>query len=328
MRYTYRNIIIAGVYSLALLFFPCVASAQETSGEKSNSSFLENVSFEVMPKILGDGFILDIGLGIQYNDFWGGELRFSHTKQTKTIKDDLDNLGGMGIEAMTLDDVSRYEFFLLPALYRWKINDKFSITGGGGFYYDYGQSFNRGYWISGFDDSYWIGSVNVNASTHLIGPLIDVRFLFISKFINSNLKFGIVPIYYGYMELGMREFPMVTPPFTKIPQSVFSSPYLYAGMDFVILKYLNVLLYYDYFRQEQRFISSTYDSTGRHKWIYPDIIVVSHHLMFEISALIPMRDNTSIQLGLGLIRDYWITDGNPLEADSNYFIFSVRKGLH
>ena len=297
-------------------------------GNEDSSISSENISIEVIPRILGDGSIVDFVFGINYSQLWGGELRLSTTQRSKMIENDVLEFSS-GVESLTLDNTNRYEFFLIPARFRYNIFNNAWLSAGAGVYYDFGTGGTKNYSVFGnmSESSYQVNVYNIDITSHLVGPLLDLRFSFTSNYFDVFFKVGIVPIYYANITTRMSAFPQLRPYSSGIIQDLFESPYIFLGLDFVILKYFNFSLYYDFLSYDWRAVTYEYDRTGRQIWTYPNQNWTTHNLSYEVSALLPLGRGTFFQLGVGFINSFFFVDGDLGRYDNFYFIFSAKKAM-
>ena len=72
-KYVMKRITL-NILLMVLLFTPYLGFSQDKTVDFGNFSIF------LSPKIMADGSITDTGLGLRYNNYLGGELRFRFTK--------------------------------------------------------------------------------------------------------------------------------------------------------------------------------------------------------------------------------------------------------
>ena len=311
---------------LVLLLLPMLVYAQSTSLD------LGNFSFSLTPRILEDGSITDISLGMFYSGSLGGEIRVRNTQiaQNEEIPDTDDSLNA---KKETI-----YEVFVLPIQYRSVQNPNLNFMVGAGLYYEYDKQDEKGFFtMNSLEDS---GLERVNSykndfTMHLIGPLLDAKVLYNSEWLSVGLTAGIVPVFHINFAQKLSMDPLVYPGTANLSEKTWGSPYFYISLDSIIFKYLNATLTYNYARLTKQVISPQlegyFDDENRlivtdRYWIYPEQSAVTRSIMIEISALLPLRGGISFQAGYGYIHNFISLDSSPvIQEGKHYLILSTKK---
>jgi hypothetical protein len=302
-----------------LFLLPCFAYGQH---EKKTFSF-GNISFSLSPKVMEDGSITDISMGIIYNNKFSGDYRYSYTiiSKNEEFPDYSDSLN--------VRNEKIHELFILPIGYRYK-SDNALFWIGGGAYYEYNKLNEKGF----FDypeletlnpPRERVNSYTNDFSMHVIGPLLDIKFEYTSAFFDINLLGGIVPVFL----LGAREkfgiIPLLGSDKIEHSQTTFGSPYFYLGLDAVICKYVNIGFYYNYSRMKYEAIDYNFDENNKVTWEYPETTTIGHSFNIEASALIPLGGDMRFQVGYGYTFGTLIIDSGEITENKQYLILAAKK---
>jgi hypothetical protein len=212
---------------LVLVSFPVYTQEQAFS--------FGSFSFSLSPKILKDGSITDIGLGLKYAEKLSGELRFRYTSIAKneSLEDVADSLNAV--------NESIFEVFFLPVTYTFLNMENITIHAGGGTYYEYGNLTEKGFFNMPALEN--LGKERVNSYTndfsmHVVGPLIDAGVRYRAAWFRAALSAGIVPVFFLGASQKMGMVPLLDPHYADYSQSTAGSPYFYVNLDCVLFKYV------------------------------------------------------------------------------------------
>jgi hypothetical protein len=296
---------------LILFLLPCFAYTQDMSLD------LGVVSFFMDTKILNDGSIFNIGLGLKYKNNLGGEIRGQFEKTARN-----EEAEGVDDSLIAVNE-SVYEIFLLPVQYRSTVKNNFQWRAGAGLYYEYQKSGQKGFLdMPELEDSgkARVNSYTDNFSLHLFGPLAEVGVFFNTEQFKVNLSGGVVPVYFLTTDEKQRMFPLFDA--VSHSQKAWDSPYFFAGLDSYIFKYACLTAKYSFAKIEYEVI----DFDNNFSPVFPVKSVVSRSLMFEASALIPFKSvGMSLQIGYGYIISFYTLDSNdPVKNNKDYFICSAK----
>jgi len=298
---------------LAVLFLlPMLAYAQGTSFN------FGDFSFSLTPRILEDGSITDLSLGMIYSEPFGGEIRLRNTQTAKNeeIPDTDDSLNAI--------KETIYELFVLPFQYRF-VYENLQLTGGAGLYYEYDKLEEKGFFT--LDSLVSLGKERLNSykndfAMHLVGPLLDGKVHYNAEWLNIGLTVGIVPVFYTGFTQKLGIDPLMSPNFADLSENTWGSPYFYISLDSIILKYVNATFSYNYASLTKKVI----DFDGDLNWIYPKQTAVTQSIMIEISALLPTESGISFQIGYGYMHNFISLDSAPvIQEGKHYLIISTKK---
>jgi len=302
--------------ALLFLLIHCFAYGQE---EKTFD--FGNISFSLLPKAMEDGSITDIVMGIMYNDQFSGDFRYSYTTISKNEKfPDLS-------DSLNARNEKIHSLYILPFGYRHRSYD-FSFWAGGGVYYEYNSLSEKGFYDDpdllnyGFER---VNSYTNDFSMHVAGPLLDLKCGYTSEFFSINILGGIVPVFF----LGASEkfgiIPFLGTAKAEHSQTTWGSPYLYMGFDAIIYKYVSLGFHYNFSRIKYEFIDYSFDENLKISWEYPETTVTGHSFRIEASALIPLGEAMSFQLGYGYNFNNLIIDTRHINENQHYLIFGAKK---
>jgi len=280
-----------------------------------------NFSFSLTPRILEDGSIIDLSLGMMYSEHFGGEIQFRNTQTAKN-----EEISGAD-DSLNAIKETIYEVFVLPFQYRFAHNN-LRLTGGAGLYYEYDKLEEKGYFTMIFLEALGkerVNSYKNNFAMHLAGPLLDGRVFYNSEWYNLGFTAGIVPVFYAGFTQQLDIDPLMSPNFANLSENTWGSPYFYLSLDSVIFKYVNVTFSYNYAKLTKQVIDFDYfDNTFI--WTYPQQTVVSQSIMIEVSALLPLRSGISFQAGYGYMHNFISLDSSPvIQEGKHYLIISTKK---
>jgi hypothetical protein len=297
---------------------------------QSQGFTLGNFSFFLSPKILKEGSIIEAGLGFQYTQRWGGEIRFRNTMiaENEPIADVADSLNAV--------NENLFEIFFLPAEYFLYQRPNSRLWLGAGAYYEYDKLNEKGFFNMPALEN--MGRERVNSYTndfsmHLIGPLIDLGFrhkvdFFETDWLNIGalgvdltLSGGIVPVFFLTSSQKMSMVPLLDPHYAQYNQTTAGSPYLYLSLNMTLFRFINLTLLYDYARLKYKNI----DFDDHLQWITPERTVITQSFKIEASLLIPLG-SMQVQIGGGCTFDSTRFDtGSPVENNRPYFILTAKK---
>jgi hypothetical protein len=298
---------------MSLLFLvPLCAYTQST--ELATGNF----SFSLSPKILEDGSITDIGLGLDYADKLRGELRFLYTITSKN-----EELTGVA-DSLNAVNENIFEVFFLPIEYAFVKTSYSRVWLGGGLYYEYDKLAEKGFFNMPVLEA--IGLERVNSYTndfsmHIIGPLIDAGVDYDTDWLNTSLSVGIVPLFFLHAAQTMSIVPLLEPNYADYTQDTTGGPYFYARLDSVFFKYVNLVFLYDV--AQLRYESIDFDDNLA--WIHPESTVLTRSLKIEASLLLPLG-GMSFQSGYGYTFESTRFDSaSPVDSNRQYLILTARK---
>jgi len=305
--------------TVLLIFFllPCFVYSE------SNSLDMENANFFLDSKIMEDGFITSIGLGLNYNNIWGGEMRgqVSITSKNEEIDDSIVSDSLIAVKETV------YELFLLPIQYRSTTDWNIQWRVGAGLHYEYQKSNQKGY--MDMPELETLGFARINSYTddfsmHLFGPLVDAIAKYENEWFSISFSGGVVPVYFLTAAEKQKMFPLFDT--VDHSQNTWGSPYFYFGLDSILFKYVSLAVKYNYARLKYEVIDLDFnENTSQFFPIFPESTVISQSLMFEGSILIPLGD-MGLQIGYGYMLDFYtLNSGNPVSERKHYLVLSGRK---
>ncbi|MDR0759201.1 MAG: hypothetical protein LBF74_03725, partial [Treponema sp.] len=296
------------LYALLLLCLcPLCAYTQNTQLS------IDNFSFSLSPKILEDGSITDIGVGLDYADRLGGELRFRNTLSSKN-----EEIAGVA-DSLNAVNEHIFEAFFLPLEYSFVKSSSARLWAGAGVYYKYDKLAGKGFF--NMPELEALGRERVNAynndfAMHIIGPLIDAGVDFNTNWLNTSLSAGIVPLFFLTAAQEMSIVPLLEPHHANYTQNTWGSPYFYARLDSTFFKYVNLVLLYDV--AQLRYQSIDFDKNLH--WITLESAVFIQSLKIEASLLLPLG-GMSFQVGVGYTFDSTRFDSvPPIDGNRQYII--------
>lgn len=312
-----RTILPKSVCILLFLLIPCLVYGQY----EDNAFDFGNISFSLLPKVMEDGSVTDISLGIIYNNKFSGNYRYRYTNISinEVLPDFTDSLNAR------TEKIN--ELFLLPVGYRNK-NTKTLFWAGGGLYYEYNKMDEKGFYDD--PDLEYYGFARVNSyindfAMHIVGPLFDLQFEYSSVFFNISIMGGIVPVFFFNAREVFGVTPLLGSKKAEYAQSSWGSPYLYLGFDTLIFKYLSIGFHYYYSSIKYQLISYNFDNTNSVTWTYPETTVNSHSFMIEASAVIPVGSEMCFQIGYGHDFKTLSVSSREIIENKHYLILGAKK---
>jgi hypothetical protein len=268
-------------------------------------------------KIMEDGSIFNIGLGLNYKNNLGGEIRGKFEKTARN-----EEVEGVDDSLIAVKE-SIYEIYLLPIQYKSTKKNDFQWRAGAGLYYEYQKSDQKGFIDMPELEDFGMARINSytdDFSLHLFGPLAEAGVSYNIEQFKINLSGGVVPVYF----LAADEKQKMMPLFDTVShsQQTWGSPYFFAGFESYIFKYACLSVNYNFAKLEYEVIDFDEDLTPK----FPLRSVISQSLMFEASALIPFKSiGMSLQIGYGHILSFYTLDSDaPVKNNKDYFICSAR----
>jgi len=299
---------------IVFLLLPCFVYAQGMSLDLGVADFFMDT------KIMEEGSIFNIGLGIFYNNKLGAEVRAKFEKTAKNEESD-DSIVSDSLIAV---NQTVYEIFLLPIQYRSKINENFNWRAGAGLYYEYQKSKQKGF-IEFIPALELLGLARVNSYTddltmHLLGPVAEVGIKYNTEPFKINLSGGIIPVYFLTSSETQRMYPLFDT--VNHSQNTWGSPYFYLGLESILFNYVCLAVNYNYAKLDYDVIGFDDDLSP----IFPEKNVVSQSVMFEASVLIPFKSlGIGLQIGYGYMINFFKQDsGDPVKDNKQYFICSGK----
>jgi hypothetical protein len=309
------------IFLIIFLLLPCFVYSQDMSLD------FGVVSFFIENKILEDGFISNVGFGLNYKNNLGGEIQGQFVKSAKNEKVDDSSVS----DSLIANKETNYEIFLFPIQYKSTVKNNFQWKAGAGLYYEYQKSDQKGY--MDMPDLETFGFARVNSYTddftlHLFGPLLGAGINYNTENFKMNLSGGVVPVFFLSTKEEQRMFPL----FDTVPysQKTWGSPYFYLGLESILFKYACLSVNYNYAKFEYEVIDFKFVKENEDKYkvvpIFPARNVVSQSIMFEASALIPFKSiGMGLQLGYGYMLNFYSLDsGDPVKENKQYFIISGK----
>jgi len=276
-------------------------------------------------KIMEDGTVFSIGLGVFYSNKLGLEVRAKFEKTAKNEESD-DSIVSDSLIAV---NQTIYEIFLLPIQYRAKINENFNWRAGAGLYYEYQKSNQKGFieFIPALES---LGLARVNSYTddltmHLLGPVAEVGIKYNTEPFKVNLSGGIIPVYFLTSAETQRMFPLFDT--VNHSQNTWGSPYFYLGLESVLFNYVCLAVNYNYAKLEYDVIGFDYnENDSKFNPIFPAKNVVSQSLLFEASVIMPFNSlGMGLQVGYGYMINFLKQDSDdPVKNNKQYFICSAK----
>ena len=321
-----RNIPVSIFVLFFLAVMPLIARAQNSSTEDFNK-----FSFSITNRIMDDGIIQDVGLGMEYTNVLSWEFRIRRTKTEKNEEFEglQDSLNAAGSDI--------YEVFLIPVKYSFFNTQSAKVWAGiGGYYYDEKLKekgfFNMPQLTSlGMEP---LNSYTNKFSMRTLGPILDVGAAYRdSNWFNVTLSAGVVPVFATWAKQKVSIVPLMAERADN-SQSNSGSPYLYCDLNWTLsLPQLKALfrnevtpsdwkigfsLLFDYYRLQFETLDFDYDGS-RFNWYIPERKVTTRSLKLEGMLLIPLG-GVHLQIGAGRIFDSVKVDsGAAIRGNKNYF---------
>ena len=298
-----------------LLFFPVFIYSQD---DPFNS---DRFNIFLSPRLLEDGYIIDLGFEILYNNRFSGGFRFRNTFISKT--EELQNVE----DSLNAINESNREFFLFPIKYYFFNKPQVKMQAGIGINYQHSNLKEKGYFNMPVLEQLNPPKERVNSYTndfslHLIGPLVDFNIMYNSNLINITLSSGIVPVFFLTSSQTMSMIPLLEPHHISNKQNTWGGPYMYISLDSILFKYLNIIFIYDFFLVDYKEI----DFDDNLNWITPEKIINTHSFKIETSILIPISDEMRFQIGYGFALNTRSVNNNPSVTENKHsFILTIRK---
>jgi hypothetical protein len=281
----------------------------------------DKFNFFLSPKILEDGSIIDFGLGYNYTDIFGSSLDFRITNTSKNEK-------LLGVEdSLNATNENIFETFFFPVKYNFFRNFLNSIWVGAGLYYEYNKLNENGYFNMPSLETLNPPRERVNSYTndfsmHLLGPLIGIGANYSSKWFGINFYGGVIPIFYLTSKQKTSIVPLIYPNNAEYSQNTAGTPHFYINMDAIILKYLNIVLLYEFARLNYE----TIDFDENLAWKTADNAIITQSFKVETSLLIPMGNNMRMLVGYGYALDSMRLDSNDaILSGRHYLILTAKK---
>ncbi|MDR1072691.1 MAG: hypothetical protein LBL45_03315 [Treponema sp.] len=298
---------------VGLAFITNAGYAQEQSVS------LGDFGFSFAPKILKEGSIIDLGFSLKYTERLSGAVRFRYTAFSKNeeLLDVADSLNVVNEHI--------FEVFFLPVQYDLLANERYTLYFGGGAYYEYDALTEKGFFNMPALEQ--LGREKVNAYTndfsmHVFGPLIEGGFKCAAGWLALTLTGGVVPVFLLGSSQKVGVVPLIDPGYADYAQTTGGSPYFYASLDCVVLKYFNVAAFYDFVHLSYK----TMNFDEQLAWYAPQQEIRVQSLKIEASALLPLGGGMSFQIGYGYTFDWMQLDvASPSMSNRQYVILTVRN---
>ena len=301
-------------FLLWIVFYPFSLNAEDLLFDFGNFNFF------LSPKIMKDGSITEIGLGLMYTDIAGGIIRFRNTSVAKN--EELSNVS----DSLNSATEKKYEFHLNLIDFYFQKTEVFFLRLGAGFYYDYNKLSEKGFFNMPLLEAMippreQVNSYTNNFSMHLLGPLAEAGISYKSRLFGISISGGIVPVFFLHTNQKTGIVPLMEPNMVEFSQNTWGKPYCYLNLDCVLFKFINLTFLYDYTRLKY----SVVDFDENLDWIRPFRTVVTQSFKIEASALLPLGDSTYGQIGYGHTFDSTRLDSLSVDSNRNYIIFTVKK---
>jgi len=290
-----------------------------TAYSETNRFNIDRISFFISPKLLKDGSITDIGIGFNYTKNLSGNLHFRSTMISKN--EELQNVS----DSLNAVNENIYEIYLTPIEYSFLNNSNTNFKVGGGIYYQYSKLNEKGFFNMPILESLTPPKERVNSYTndfsmHLLGPLVELGLSYNSDWFSFSLYSGITPIFFLNSSQEMKIEPLLVNN-ADYSQNTCGSPYFYAGIDSIILKYINLVILYDFAKLNYK----TIDFDSSLNWINPERDVTIQSLKLEASLKIPLG-NLFAQIGYGYTFDFTKFNNDPnIIGNKQYVIFTAKN---
>ena len=255
---------------------------------------LGKLFFSVSPRILENGTITDIGFGYRYNEKYSQRLNFSFSNESKN-----EEFKSEGVEdSLNARTEKNYELFLFPVELTFLRSSVTELKASAGIYYNYNILTEKGFF--NMPSLEVLGKERVNSFTndfsmHTLGPCIEIAYSNRAEYFELSSRAGIVPVFYFWSKQKMGMVPLLDPLYAEYTQDNFGSPYVYADINIIILKYFSFSFLYDFSRLQYQVIDFDDDL----KWYNPSRKVLSNSFKLEGSLLIPMMNSVYTKIGLG-----------------------------
>jgi hypothetical protein len=303
-----------GVIAIFFTFLPTYAFTQ------NHDVNFGDFYFSLSPKILKYGTINDLTFGYNYTKSLTSELRLRFSYVTK--KEQFDKTLP---DSLNIIEENNIETFFIPLKYYFIKNSYIESVAGAGIYYGYNKLTENGYFnmpsleILGKEK---VNSFSNNFSRHVVGPDIEIDFIYHANWLNVSVRGGIVPIFYlhAYQKMGI--IPLLEPNYADYSQNTWGIPYFYTDVNIILFRYISFTLLYDFSRLNYQVI----DFDNNLNWNTVDRNVITQSFKLEASLLIPLGIDIYTQLGYGHTFDSTKIDSvSPIHSSKQYLIFSVRK---
>ncbi|MDR1059584.1 MAG: hypothetical protein LBL43_08535 [Treponema sp.] len=292
----------------------------------TQESFFDRIFFSLTPRLIEDGSILDSSLGFRYTRRLAGELRFRRTESSlneefEGVKDSLNAINS-----------SIYEFYLLPLEY-YARSSALEFRGGLGAYF-YNESLKeKGFFNMPELEQLSPPRERVNSYTNdfslrILGPLVQGSLSWIpSEWFRFVLQAGVAPVFGAWVDQTTTIEPLLDPRRMEHSQRKLGSPYVFTEFSAVVVKYLYLAAFWDFYRFRYDWLDMDYDGTG-FVWVYGEREVVSSSVKLEANILIPLGRDMCAQVGYGHIFETIRAASAPAErTNKHYFTVSGKKLL-
>jgi len=313
---------------------PLGARAQDSSDFNT-----EKFSFFLNNKIMDDGSIQELGLGMGYTGDFSGELRVRRTKTEKNEE------FGNAEDSLNAANSEIYEVFFYPLKYSLVNTPSARIWAGIGAYY-YDETLKE----KGFFNMAWletltppmerVNSYKNNFSMRVLGPILNAGVILRdSNWFSVSLSVGVVPVFATWARQKVSIVPLMDPNRVDHSQNNSGSPYLYCDLSAMVsLPRLSELFskgatpsdwkigfsfLFDYTRLQFDVIDFRHDGSG-FNWYIPEKKAVTRSFKLEGTLLIPI-EGMHLEIGLGRMFDsVKIDSGASIRNDRNYFSISGK----
>jgi hypothetical protein len=168
-----------------------------------------NFSFSFAPKILKDGSINDMSLGLRYTEHLSGELRLRYAASAKN--EALENVK----DSLNAANEHIFEVFALPVKYTFYAGNT-ALYAGGGAYYEYDNLTEKGFFNMPELENLAPPKERVNSYTnefsmHIIGPLVEAGAGHRGARFGAALSGGIAPVFFLSASQKMSMVPLLDP---------------------------------------------------------------------------------------------------------------------
>ena len=167
-----------------------------------------------------------------------------------------------------------------------------------------------------------VNSYTNDFSMHLVGPLLEVGADYSSRFFSATFSAGLVPVFFLNASQKTGITPLLDPDYAEYSQNTWGAPHFYLSLDSVIFQYVNLALFYNFARLQYQSV----DFDENLNWTNPQRTVITSSFRIEVSALVPVGGDMSVQIGYGHTFDSTHLDSVPAVSDNRpYLILAAKK---
>ena len=302
------------IWAFGAVWGPFSAAAQTVGFD------VGNIFFSVSPRILQHGSITDVGGGYRYTEHYSSSLHFRFSNEDKNEEFDIDGV----TDSLNVISERDFEVFLFPVEWTFVKNPQAELKAGAGIYYNYNTLAEKGYFNMPLLED--VGKERVNSykndfSMHTFGVDFEINFMGRTDNFELSGSAGIVPFFYFLSKQKMEMVPLLDPHYAEFSQQKFGSPYMYADIHVILLKYFALSFLYDFSRLEYQVIDFDDDLN----WYNPSRMVFSNAIKLEVSLLVPIMNAVKAKIGFGYSwGSIQLDTDNPIWDRQYYFVFDTK----